>query len=72
MLRLRMPSQTTIGTAHETGQGRCDAEAASSHIAAIRVFAPETLSAVLAGQYEIFKLNEHNTLLLEGLHQAGL
>ncbi len=49
-----------------------DPEAANSHIAAIRNFAPETLSAVLTGNYEIFKLSEHNALLLEGLHQAGL
>jgi hypothetical protein len=49
-----------------------DAEAAGSHIAAIKTFAPETLSAVLAGKYEIFKLSEHNSLLLKGLHQAGL
>jgi hypothetical protein len=49
-----------------------DVEAASSHAAAIKTFAPETLSAVLAGKYEIFKLSEHNSLLLKGLHQAGL
>jgi hypothetical protein len=27
---------------------------------------------VLAGKYEIFKSSAHNSLLLEGLHQAGL
>jgi hypothetical protein len=27
---------------------------------------------VLAGKYEIFKLSEHNSLLLKGLRKAGL
>jgi hypothetical protein len=69
-LHARMPARQLVMIA---GYGHLgDVEAASSHAAAIRAFAPETLSAVLAGNYEIFKLSEHNSLLLEGLHQAGL
>jgi tetratricopeptide (TPR) repeat protein len=49
-----------------------DVEVANSHIAALRSFAPDTLTAVLAGKYEIFKMREHNSLLLEGLRLAGL
>jgi len=49
-----------------------EAEAAQAHIAALRSFAADTLAAVLAGNYEICKLREHNALLLEGLRLAGL
>jgi hypothetical protein len=69
-LHARMPARQLVMIA---GYGQLgDLEAASSHITAIKAFAPETLSAVLAGKYEIFKLSEHNSLLLDGLHQAGL
>ena len=69
-LHARMPARQLVMIA---GYGHLgDVEAASSHTAAIRSFAPETLLTVLAGEYEIFKLSEHNSLLLEGLHQAGL
>ena len=69
-LHARMPARQLVMIA---GYGHLgDVEAASSHTAAIKTFAPETLSAVLAGKYEIFKLREHNSLLLKGLHQAGL
>jgi tetratricopeptide (TPR) repeat protein len=49
-----------------------DVQAANTHVAAIRAFAADTLETVLAGQYEIFKMREHNSLLLEGLRLAGL
>ena len=69
-LHARMPARQLVMIA---GYGHLgDIEAANSHTAAINAFAPETLSSVLAGDYEIFKLDEHNTLLLEGLHRAGL
>jgi len=69
-LHARMPARQLVMIA---GYGHLgDVEAASSHISAIKSFAPETLSAVLAGKYEIFKLSEHNSLLLKGLRQAGL
>jgi len=69
-LHARMPARQLVMIAAYGHLG--DVESANHHAAAIRAFAPETLSAVLAGNYEIFKLNEHNRLLLEGLHQAGL
>ncbi len=69
-LHAKMPARQLVIIA---GYGHLgDVEAASSHTAAIRSFAPETLLAVLAGEYEIFKSSEHNSLLLDGLHQAGL
>jgi TolB-like protein len=69
-LNARMPARQLVMIA---AYGHLDnLEAANSHAAAIRAFAPETLASVLAGDYEIFKLNEHNALLLEGLHRAGL
>lgn len=69
-LHARMPARQLVMIA---GYGHLgDVEAASSHAAVIRAFAPETLSAVLAGNYEIFKSSEYNSLLLKGLHQAGL
>ena len=69
-LHARMPARQLVMIA---GYGHLgEAEAAGTHAAAIREFAPETLAAVLAGKYEIFKLSEHNALLLEGLRRAGL
>jgi hypothetical protein len=69
-LHAKMPARQLVMIA---GYGHLgDVKSASSHAAAIRAFAPETLSAVLAGKYEIFKSSAHNSLLLEGLHRAGL
>lgn len=69
-LHARMPARQLVMISAYGHLG--DVESANHHAAAIRAFAPEKLSAVLAGNYEIFKLSEHNRLLLEGLHQAGL
>ena len=67
-LHARMPARQLVMIA---GYGHLgDVAAASSHVAAIKAFAPETLAAVLAGKYKIFKLGEHNSLLLEGLRHA--
>ncbi len=49
-----------------------DRQAAKAHIEALRDFAPQRLAAVVDGEYEIFRLAEHNALLLEGLRRAGL
>jgi len=69
-LHARMPARQLVMIA---AYGHLDdVESANHHVVAIRAFAPEALSAVLAGDYQIFKLSEHNRLLLEGLHQAGL
>jgi len=66
----RMPARQLVMIAAH-GHLR-DVEAANSHIAALRSFAPDTLAAVLAGKYEICKMHEHNSLLREGLRLAGL
>ena len=49
-----------------------DIESAKSHVEAIESFAPNILPAVLSGDIEIWKLPEHNALLVEGLRKAGL
>ena len=49
-----------------------DLESARSHLEALKNFAPGVLSAVLSGSRKIFKLSEHNRLLLEGLKRAGV
>lgn len=47
-----------------------DLDAARSHAAAIKSFAPGFLSGVPSRQIEVFKLPEHNALLVEGLCRA--
>lgn len=49
-----------------------DVEAAKSHIIAMKEFAPKLLPAVLSGKTEVFKLPQHNTLLIEGLRKVGV
>jgi TolB-like protein len=69
-LHARMPARQLVMIA---GYGHLgDAGSASHHAEVIKDFAPGTLAAVLAEKYEIFKLKEHNLLLLEGLRLAGL
>jgi adenylate cyclase len=69
-LHARMPVRQLVMIAAYGHLG--DVAAARSHSAAIRAFAADTLRAVLAGKYAIFKSSEHNSLLLDGLHRAGL
>jgi hypothetical protein len=69
-LHARMPVRQLVMIAAYGHLG--DVAAARSHSAAIRAFAAETLLAVLAGNYAIFKSSEHNSLLLDGLQRAGL
>lgn len=68
-LHARMPARQLVMIAAYGHLG--DVSAAKAHAVAIAGFAPRTLAAVLAGDYAIFKLNEHNALLLEGLRKAG-
>ncbi len=49
-----------------------DLGAADSHVEALKSFAPEKIPAVFSGTIEVFKLPEHNELLVNGLHRAGL
>ena len=46
--------------------------AAESHIKTINTFTPNFLSAVLDGDIEVYKLPEHNAVVIEGLRKAGL
>jgi tetratricopeptide (TPR) repeat protein len=69
-MHAKMPARQVVMVA---GYGHLgDLEAAQSHVIAVTAFAPDILSAVLSGNIEIFKLAEHNSLLVEGLHRAGL
>ncbi len=49
-----------------------DLEAAKFHVDAVKAFAPDILPAVLSGNIEVYKLPEHNALVVEGLRRAGL
>lgn len=69
-LHARMPARQLVMIAACGHLG--ELEAANRHIVVIKDFAADTLDAVLAGKYEIFKSSEHNALLLEGLRRAGL
>ena len=69
-LHARMPARQLVMIA---GYGHLgDMVAAKSHVSAVTDFAPDILSNVLSGNYEVFKLPEHNSLLLEGLRKVGL
>jgi TolB-like protein/class 3 adenylate cyclase/Flp pilus assembly protein TadD len=48
-----------------------DLDAARPHIDAL-TFAPDFLPDVLSGVTELYRMPEHNALLLDGLHKAGL
>lgn len=69
-MHARMPARQVVMVA---AYGHLeDFEAAVSHRDALGKFAPSILPAVRSGTIEIFKLPEHNTLLLEGLRKAGV
>lgn len=68
-LHARMPARQLVMIAAYGHLGEW--ESAARHVAAICDFAPETLSTVVSGEYRIFKLGEHNRLLIEGLRLAG-
>jgi adenylate cyclase len=69
-LHARMPVRQLVMIAAYGHLG--DVDSARRHATDLGVFAPQKLSAVLSGNYEIFKLEEHNALLLEGFRRAGL
>lgn len=69
-MHARMPVRQVVMVA---GYGYLDdLGAARSHVQALDSFAPEFLTAVPSGNIEVCKLPEHNALLLEGLHSAGM
>jgi hypothetical protein len=47
-----------------------DAEAAKKHVEFLNSFAPAFIPSVLQGDVVLFKLQEHNALLAEGLSKA--
>ena len=49
-----------------------DLAAARPHIDALKAFSPDFLPDVLSGMFELYKMPEHNALLLVGLHKAGV
>ena len=48
-----------------------DLEDASRHAKHLEVFAPDFISRILSGAMTLYKMPEHNTLLVEGLRKAG-
>ena len=49
-----------------------DLEEAVYHAKEIQTFAPDFISSVLRGELELYKMADHNNLLVEGLRKAGL
>jgi len=49
-----------------------DLEQAASHAVELEAFSPGYISTILNGDLRIYKLAEHNNLLLEGLRRANL
>jgi TolB-like protein/class 3 adenylate cyclase len=69
-MHAKMPNRQVVMVA---GYGHLgDIEAAKSHVNALKAFAPDFLPAVLSGNIEVFRLPEHNVLLVEGVRRAGL
>jgi TolB-like protein len=69
-MHARMPNRQVVMVAGYGYLG--DLQAAKSHVDALKAFAPDFLPAVLSSEIEVFKLPEHNALLVEGLRRAGL
>ena len=69
-LHARMPARQLVMIAAYGYLG--DVAAARRHLEALRDFAPETLASVVAGTRRVFKLDEHNGMLAEGLRKAGV
>ena len=49
-----------------------DLEDAAHHVKALKEFAPDFIPGVLSGEIEMYKMPEHNALLVDGLRKAGL
>ena len=69
-MHAKMPNRQAVMVASYGHLG--DLDSAKSHATALKAFAPDFLPAVQTGTIEVFKLPEHNALLIEGLHKAGL
>jgi TolB-like protein len=49
-----------------------DLDEAARHAAELRAFSPDFLSTILRGEMTLYKMPEHNALLVDGLRKAGL
>jgi hypothetical protein len=49
-----------------------DLDAARPHIDAVKAYAPDFLPDVFSGVFELYKMPEHNSLLVDGLRKAGV
>ena len=69
-MHARMPFRQVVMVA---GYGHLgDLKAAKVRVDALKAFAPDILPAVQSGHIEVFRLPEHNALVVEGLRRAGL
>jgi hypothetical protein len=48
-----------------------DFEYAVRHAEELRIFSPDLIPAILRGDMPLYKMPEHNKLLVDGLHKAG-
>ena len=49
-----------------------DPEGAARHAHELDAFAPDFIPGILSGEMTLYKMPEHNELLLKGLRKAGL
>jgi hypothetical protein len=49
-----------------------DLEEAGRHAAELKAFAPDFLRTIYQGEMTLYKMPEHNALLVDGLRKAGL
>ena len=47
-------------------------EEAAHHAEELRAFSPDFMPTILRGDLMLYKMPEHNALLVEGLHKAGM
>ncbi len=48
-----------------------DPAGAARHAQELETFAPDFISSILSGAMTLYKMPEHNSLLVEGLRKAG-
>jgi TolB-like protein len=69
-MHARMPVRQALMIACNAYLGNL--EVAKTHAGTLMSFSPDFIPGLLSGEIEVCKLPEHNTLLVEGLRQAGL
>jgi len=48
-----------------------DFEQAAHHAEELKIFSPDFIPAILRGDMSLYKMPEHNKLIIDGLHKAG-